>query len=110
MEDREGPNELSIVNKEFIPVVLGASGLPKGPRKFQLVSDILTYVHICPIISLGRPPALLSPGHPERTPSQTIPCPKPHHPSKIMGRGFLFRPPQERLRPYPRIKWFKIRR
>ncbi|KAF8955653.1 high nitrogen upregulated cytochrome P450 monooxygenase 2 [Flammula alnicola] len=28
---RVGPNELSVTNKEFIPLVLGSSGLPKGP-------------------------------------------------------------------------------
>jgi hypothetical protein len=38
MDICEGPNELSIVNKEFIPLVLGASGLPKGSRKFRSFS------------------------------------------------------------------------
>lgn len=33
---RVGPNELSIIDKEAIPSVLGAHGMPKGPRTFHL--------------------------------------------------------------------------
>lgn len=37
---RVGPNEISIVDKEAIPAILGAHGMPKGPRMlYSVCSD-----------------------------------------------------------------------
>src|SRR5258707_15397818 len=55
MENWKGPNELSMVNKEFIPIVPGASGFPKGPRNFQ--PPVLNILNLCISVWEGRMPS-----------------------------------------------------
>ena len=31
----QGPNELSVTDKDMLPSILGSQGMPKGPSKFH---------------------------------------------------------------------------